>query len=188
MITSVTPPPWERPPQGPAAEAPALRTERLVLRAHRLEDFDAYATLWASDRVRHMGGSISRTQAWYAFASDVALWPLTGLGCWAIELRENGALAGQVGVQRPPHFPETELGWLVFDGFEGKGIAYEAALAARDWAYSKHGLPDLVSYIDGANTRSIAVAERLGAELDANAHGPHPDDLVYRHPSPEALQ
>jgi RimJ/RimL family protein N-acetyltransferase len=41
-----------------------------------------------------------------------------------------------------------------------------------------------VSYIDRNNSRSIALAERLGAVPDPDAATPdNSDDLVYRHPS-----
>lgn len=64
---------------------------------------------------------------------------------------------------------------------EGKGYATEAAGAALGCAFGTLGVATLVSYVDAANLRSIAVAERLGAVRDATAAGPDPEDLVYRH-------
>ena len=65
--------------------------------------------------------------------------------------------------------------------YKGQGYASEAAAALRDWAFERLGLETLASYVDPRNRRSIAVAERLGARLDANADRTDPDDLVYRH-------
>jgi RimJ/RimL family protein N-acetyltransferase len=71
---------------------------------------------------------------------------------------------------------------------EGKGVAYEAALAARAYAYKTVKLATLVSYISPRNARSIRLAERLGARLDPDAAYPEDDPcLVYRHPGPETL-
>jgi RimJ/RimL family protein N-acetyltransferase len=53
------------------------------------------------------------------------------------------------------------MGWALYDGYEGQGYATEAAKAARDWAQGR--LASLVSYTHASNTRSVAVAERLGA-------------------------
>ena len=64
---------------------------------------------------------------------------------------------------------------------EGKGYAFEAAIAMRDWAFQERKLKTLVSYIDPDNSRSIRLAERLGATIDEHARPQHPDDLVYRH-------
>ncbi|MCA0044477.1 GNAT family N-acetyltransferase [Celeribacter litoreus] len=171
--------------------APTIETQRLRLRAHVEGDFAPYADMFASERSRHMHGPLDRRQAWFAFCGDVAQWSLMGHGAWAVERREDQALIGQVALNKPPHFPELELGWVLFDGFEGKGYATEAAMAARDYAYAELGEESVVSYVTPDNTRSIAVAERLGAMRDDAA--PRPDGegadevLVFRHPSADAL-
>jgi len=67
------------------------------------------------------------------------------------------------------------------EGHEGRGYATEAAMAMRDWAMRALRLAGLVSYVHPENHRSAAVAERLGATLDADAPKQDPDDLVYRH-------
>ncbi len=168
-------------------EAPRIVTDRLVLRPHRAEDFEAFVEFFASDRARHVGGYGSpRARLWYGFAADVGSWPLIGFGGWAIEERATGALAGQVALGKPDHFPERELGWLLFDGFEGRGYAFEAARAARDFAFATLGWDAAVSYIDPANARSIALARRLGAVEDRDAARLDPDDVVYRHRAPDA--
>jgi len=164
--------------------APVLRSARLVLRPHAMADFEAYAALFASPRAEHMG-VLDRRGAWFSFASDVAQWALMGCGAWAVDRAADGAFIGQVAINRPVHFPEPELGWMLFDGFEGHGYAREAARAARDFAWSTLGLPTLVSYVGPDNHRSIALARRLGAVLDPSAARPEPDDLVFRHPAPE---
>jgi RimJ/RimL family protein N-acetyltransferase len=163
--------------------SPTIRTERLILRAPVAGDFPDYAAFLASERAQHMGGPYDRRGAWGLFCHDVAQWPLFGHGALMIEL-PDGACAGQVGINHGPLFPEKELGWLIYAGHEGQGYASEAAAALRDWAFGQLGLQTLVSYVDPRNQRSIAVAERLGARLDANADRTDPGDLVYRHQRP----
>ncbi len=160
---------------------PRLVTARLVLRAPVAADFPAYAALMASPRARFMGGPIGTRAAWGMFCHDVAQWSLFGHGALIMDLTAGGACVGQVGINHGPLFPERELGWLVYDGHEGRGYATEAARALRDWA-AAGGMRGLVSYIDPANDRSVAVAERLGATRDDEAPRQDPDDLVYRHP------
>lgn len=168
--------------------ASRLETERLVLRPHRAEDFGRLAELFASPRSKYMGGPLSRGDAWRWFASYVGQWGLLGFGSWAIELRGNGAYVGQVSLNLPAGFPEAELGWSLWEEFEGNGYACEAALRAREFAYRTLGWNTLVSYIDAANTGSIHLAERMGAVLDADAPTPGGDPwLVYRHPSSDAV-
>ncbi len=168
---------------------PTLETERLILRAPRLEDFEGFAAFFASDRSVYEDGPIGRVQAWKEFCADAALWSFRGYGALSIEDRATGAYLGETGIFQPVHYPEPELGWIVMPEAEGKGIAREAALAVRDWAYRVRGLGALVNYIDPGNSRSIALARRLGAVLDEAAAKPEDEVcVVYRHPGPEAVQ
>src|SRR5947209_18185158 len=72
-----------------------------------------------------------------------------------------------------------ELGWALARRHWGHGYATEAATAVRDWFQA----PELISLIAPANTRSQAVARRLGAEpaeTVALEDGPH---VIWVHPS-----
>ena len=165
-------------------EIPTIETERLILRPPGMDDWPLYAELMFSERAIYMGGPFSTKGAWGMFCNDVAQWTLMGHGALMLEARDTGQCLGQVGINHGPLFPEHELGWLVYPDAEGKGYAYEAALALRDWGFRKRRLNTLVSYIDPRNTRSRKLAERLGAVLDTAAPVQDPGDLVYRHPKP----
>ena len=172
---------------------PTIETERLTLRAPRLDDFELFAAHMASPRSVYEDGPLDRARAWKEFASARGLWDLRGYGAWSIVDRASGAYLGEAGLYQPAHYPEPEIGWMVLAEAEGKGLASEAALAARGWAYDSLGLTTLVSYIDPGNDRSIRLARRLGATLDDAAPKPEGEVcVVYRHPSPnsgpEALQ
>jgi len=131
-----------------------------------------------------MGGPIDRKKLWYWVAGEVGSWSLQGFGSWGIETKD-GTFVGQVGLNKPSHFPEIELGYLVMPEFEGKGIAAEAVTAARDWAFETLEVESVVSYIDPANARSIALSTRLGATHDPSADLPDgetsDETAVYRH-------
>ncbi|WP_428687830.1 GNAT family N-acetyltransferase [Roseibium sp.] len=161
--------------------APTLETERLILRPMTMADWPEYAALMRSDSARFMGGPHSGDAAWGMFCHDAAQWPLMGHGALMIEDKVSGACLGQVGVNHGPLFPEHELGWFLYEGAEGKGCAFEAARAFRDWARSVRRLPALVSYMDPGNHRSARLAERLGGRLDLDAPRTDPRSLVYRH-------
>ena len=160
---------------------PTLTTERLILRPLVIADFPAYEALMASPRSVYMGGPYNTFGAWGLFCHETALWHLFGHGGLTIELRATGESIGQVGINHGPLFPDKELGWQLYAGYEGHGYATEAAAAMRDWAFAVRGLPTLVSYFDPENSRSIAIAERLGAVRDDAAPKQDPEDVVYRH-------
>ncbi len=164
--------------------APTLHTARLTLRPLTMADYPAYAAFMASPRSIHMGGPYDRSRTWGVFCHDAGQWALFGFGGLMIDVAATGHTVGSVSVNHGPLFPETELGWFLYDGHEGHGYATEAAEALRDWAFATRDLPTLVSYIDPPNHASARVAERLGARLDPEAPRQPGDeaDLVYRHP------
>lgn len=163
---------------------PTISTPRLTLRPMLAGDFPAYRAMLTSARSVHMGGPYDERGAWGMFCHDIACWSLYGHGGLMIDLLATGECVGQVGINAGPLFPEKELGWLLYEGFEGRGYVTEAAVAMRDWAFAVLGVETLVSYVDPANRRSIAVAERLGAYRDAAAVVQDPGDLVFRHRRP----
>lgn len=158
---------------------PTLQGDRLTLRPHVMDDMEAFWAFYQSPRAAFMDAPKTRTHLWYGFSSEVGSWALTGMGGWAIEV--CGALAGQVAITHPPHFAETELGWCLFDGFEGQGVAHEAASLALDYARQTIKPASLVSYIHRDNARSIALAKRLGGTHDPAAKAHDAEDVVYRY-------
>jgi RimJ/RimL family protein N-acetyltransferase len=78
---------------------PTLDTPRLRLRAFRLEDFDAYAALWAEPAViRFIGGApLSREAAWTRFLRQIGLWHHLGFGSFALEDRTTEMFIGEAG-------------------------------------------------------------------------------------------
>ena len=55
--------------------------------------------------------------------------------------------------------------WFLPEG-QGKGYAFEAAQALKQYAKEQVELPTLVSYISAANVPSQKLATKLGATLD----------------------
>ncbi|MEO1787564.1 MAG: GNAT family N-acetyltransferase [Pseudomonadota bacterium] len=164
--------------------APVLTTERLRLRPYRLEDFDAFATYFGSERSRYTDGPVGRDFAWSLFAAGSGNWMLLGYGAWAIEHRESGRVLGLVALNPPTVLPSPELGWILFSPKqEGQGLASEAVRCARVYAFREVGFTRLLSGIHRDNHRSIAMALRLGAKLDPGlAVEGEPETRVYVHP------
>lgn len=160
---------------------PTLETERLVLSAPELADFEHWAAFFASPRSIHERGMMNRASAWRVWASDVATWQLRGYGPFRVSDRESGAYLGEVGIYEPEGYPEPELGWFVIPEAEGRGYALEAARAVMAWAHDSLGWTRLINIIDPANARSIALGLRLGGRIDPEAKGEDPGDVVIVH-------
>lgn len=167
-------------------QIPVLTTEHLILREPRESDIDAVAAFYASDRSRYVGGPCERIWAWRWLLLGIGHWVLKGYGYWTVEERATGGIVGRVGVVNHDGWPEPELGWHIYEGFEGRGYAFEAATAARDHVQGHMGLGPLCSLIEPTNERSKALATRLGASFErVHEHVNGERDELWRHPATE---
>ena len=158
-----------------------LETERLILRAPKLADFEHWADFFASPRSEFERGEQTRDQAWRIWASDVACWTLRGYGPFGVDDRATGAYLGEVGIYEPDGYPAPELGWFVVPEAEGRGIAAEAAKAVMVWSRDTFGWDRLINIIDPRNDRSIALGKRIGGAIDPDGIGEDPGDVVIVH-------
>ena len=181
---SATPGPAEAIAATFAARVPHLETARTRLRAPCLGDFDAYRQIVGSERGRHMGGPMDDEDAWFDFISLSSSWMLHGHGGWSVEERATGDLLGFVLLGLEPGDRDVELGFLFLETAEGRGYAFESAVAVRDWAFHELRLASLDSYIAKTNERSLALARRLGGVDETPADWDDADVRVVRHRNP----
>jgi RimJ/RimL family protein N-acetyltransferase len=159
-----------------------LRTERLLLRMLREEDFEEYAMMVADAEVmRYLGEGkpLSRGDAWRQMAFVLGHWQLRGYGLWAVEELSTGRLAGRIGFLYPEGWPDFELGWTLAREFWGRGYATEGARRALDFAFEELGREHVISLIRPDNGPSVRVAERLGESLEGSVELFGREALVY---------
>ena len=169
-------------------QIPTLETERMILRGPLESDFDTVAAFMASPRAEFIGGPQERFPAWRGFIGVLGHWALRGYGFWTLVDKTTNRLLGRVGFINHDGWQEPELGWHLFEGVEGHGFAYEAATAARRYGALHFGLDGVISYIDPRNTRSAALAHRLGASLETETIFFDLPCHIYRHPKLAALE
>lgn len=169
---------------------PVIETERLILRGPKSSDFEGFATFTASDRAIHVGGPISRVLAWRGFCHATGHWLHRGYSSFIIADKATDAPLGMAGPWFPEGWPEPEIAWTIWTPeAEGKGIAFEAAQAARAWAYATLGWTTAISMIAAENDRSQALARRMGCKREADfVHETFGTCQIWRHPSAESLQ
>ena len=169
-------------------DIPVFETERLRFRAMSMDDYDEEVAFYATDRSKGVGGPMTPDQVWRIMAQFLGHWVIHGYGLWALEEKATGRYVGRAGFLNPIDWPEPEIAWTLMEHAEGRGLAEEAARAVRNHAYTKMGWTTAISLIMADNTRSIALAERLGCVRDgAYTHAVHGDVPVWRHPGPGDL-
>ncbi len=163
------------------ALAPAIDTERLALRGHRLEDFKESLALWRDPVVtRHIGGvPLGEEEVWTRLLRYAGHWSLLGFGYWVVRERASGRFVGEVGFAdyrreiQPPLGGAPEAGWVMAPWAHGKGFATEAVTAILAWGDARFGATGTVCIIDPENLASIRVAEKCGYRMreQATYHG-----------------
>ncbi len=162
--------------------APILTTERLVLRGPEQGDLPPFTRFMTSaPSMKAQGETGTAEQAWFGFLIGIGHWHWHGFGFFTVVEQHTGHAVGRVGLIKHSNWPDVELAWHLFEGAEGKGYATEAACAVKEWARADLGLDQLHSYIDVTNTRSQAVATRLGAVTDGTRAPHEPEAEVWVH-------
>ncbi|HZH10023.1 MAG TPA: GNAT family N-acetyltransferase [Microvirga sp.] len=174
------------------SKAPRLETERLVLRAHRLTDFEGCLALWTDpDVTRFIGGKPStREEVWARILRYVGHWSLLGFGYWVIEEKVTGSFVGEVGFadfrrEIEPSMADTpEIGWALLPAFHGKGYATESAGAAVAWGEKHFGPVRTACIIAPENEPSIRVAQKCGyREFQRTTYKGNPTLMFVRDPA-----
>lgn len=148
-------------------EIPTLRGPRVILRAWRPLDRDAFAAMNADPRVMEFFPRRLTRQDSDAFADRIeAHFARTGFGLWAVEIPGLAEFAGFTGLA-PAHpgvpcAPAIEVGWRLAPLAWGRGYASEGGRLALAHAFDALGLKEVVSFTAVLNKPSQRVMQRLG--------------------------
>ena len=163
---------------------PTLTTDRLTLGPFSMAHYAAFQAFSTTERSIYLGGPTDDPrEAWDSCMLGLGQWIARGYGAFFLTETATGAPVGRVNLRHPVDLDEPELAWAVYQKFEGMGLAREAVLAVRDYAYRVQGFAPLMSLIAPENTRSVALAERLGCVPEGQKTYPSGASvIVYRHP------
>jgi RimJ/RimL family protein N-acetyltransferase len=149
-----------------------IETDRLTLREHRIDDFEAYVPLWTQRSAGPDGGyrfpPLRDEEVWARLLRWIGHRHVFGFAPFLVFDRASGTLCGEVGFghfQRsngPAFDGVPEVMWTMHPDIHGKGFAGEAAAAAIEWFDAQHPSPRMVCMIEPDNVASLKLAQRFG--------------------------
>jgi RimJ/RimL family protein N-acetyltransferase len=154
----------------PVSSAPDLLTDRLRLRAPRIEDFGAMSAMWGDESTMRFISGVPSTpsESWSRLLRYIGHWHALGFGYWVVEDRATSAFLGEVGLAdyrreiTPPIDGMPEIGWVLASEARGRGIATEAAGAVVFWADAHLPASRSCCIFDPEHVASRRVASKLG--------------------------
>lgn len=158
---------------------PVIKTERLIMRPWKEEDFDSFARLNADPRVMEFFPGVLTQEESDQFAKRICIaMKQQGWGLWAVSIPDVADFIGYIGLA-PVNFvadftPAVEVGWRLAYDFWNKGYATEGAQAAVKYGFENVHLNEIVSFTAVNNMRSRRVMEKIGMYHDEKSDFDHP--------------
>lgn len=147
-----------------------IETARILLRPFCIEDIERFSEICANPNVmRYIGDgkSVSRDVIAEKIPEWIELYEKQKYGLMALVMKDSDELIGFCGFihQTVDEAEYIELGYRLDEAYWGKGIATEAAVAVRDYAFNVLEIPMLISIINHKNDASKRVAKKVGMKL-----------------------
>ena len=166
-----------------------LETPRLRLRRFRADDaltLAAYRSEPAVARYQTWTAPVSLASAVRTvrqFAEGDPGQP--GWFQYAVELKHNKRLIGDVGVHTHENMMQAELGFTLASEHQGRGYAAEAVWAVLHDLFALRGMHRISAECDARNHASARLLERVGFQLEGRRpaftwlKGEWTDDLLF---------
>jgi RimJ/RimL family protein N-acetyltransferase len=146
-----------------------LRTERLLMRAPRIDDLDAWHAIYVdAEEVWYGAARSSLDENRAKLLRQMAHFEQYRFGMCTVEL--DGDTIGAAGLQHLEGGPEVEVGYRFLKEHWGNGYATESALASLAWGFDELGLNRIVAVALETNVASRRVLEKCGLTEIGVAH------------------
>jgi RimJ/RimL family protein N-acetyltransferase len=142
-----------------------LRTDRLLLRTWKEDDFPLARSLWGDTAVMaFLGGPLSDERVQDKMRGEIACAERHGVQYWPVFEKQAGEFVGCCGLRPWAYTPHDghELGFHLVQSKWGKGYAFEAAQGVLKYGFEKLSLTVLRSGHHPDNLNSKKILLKLG--------------------------
>ena len=142
-----------------------LETERTIVRELTLDDIDDLYKLYAEPGIADYIPPLCEDREEEVEFEKVyieSMYGFYGYGIWVILDRETERFIGRAGITHRDGYENLEVGYMLSNAWQHKGIATEVMTAILEYAEKKYGCTKFNAFIADENTDSVKFAERLG--------------------------
>lgn len=145
-----------------------IQTDRIRLRPIVLSDLDSVHTYASKESVcKYMlwgPNTLEETKAFIDYTIQcLETKPITH---YELGIEYDGKIIGGVALILDSFNKKAELGWILHEDYQGKGIAFEAALAMMNFGISL-GYKIFYATADSRNIASVRLMQKLGMKFIA---------------------
>lgn len=152
----------------PEKQFTIIETERLILRRFKAADtavFWRYRTLPDVALYQSEGWLTMTLEAAAEFVAEQSNAHPGEPDTWfqiAVELKDTGALIGDLGLHTLSDIRQAEIGFTIAPMYQHNGYALEAVLALFGYLFNMRSLHRVIAIADVRNAASINLLEKLG--------------------------
>ncbi|MBT8508547.1 hypothetical protein AZH53_09035 [Methanomicrobiaceae archaeon CYW5] len=148
----------------------ALETKRLRIRPYRQEDLGNVTLLLTDEEVvRQTGVTENQTEKEICSFFQVILNSYATrhpVCAFAIEEAATGTVVGSCGYETVGDYGDVQIYYALLPAGRGKGYATEASERLISFLLDEYGARRVIAYTASDNAPSVAIAERVGMELE----------------------
>ena len=140
-----------------------IKTERLMIRNLKMEDFPEFDRTLNDGQRTCMGGAKNFLSWIIAQYTNMDI--IHDLICFGIFDKMDGTLLGTAGAGKHDDLHEPEIFYMLLPEARGKGYATEAVKAITDWVFKNYEIPYLIATAGAENVASQHVLDRCGYQF-----------------------
>lgn len=150
----------------------SFETERLLINPLRLEDAPAIFSARTNPKTNtFLPWKPKTVEEVEEHIRKASLIPPNTPESWhllATRLKETGELVGDVGIHFiGPQNQQAEIGYMVLDGYQGRGYATEAIQGVFAFLFSTYKKHRITAAVDPVNSKSVQLLRKVGMRQEA---------------------
>lgn len=144
-----------------------LETERCLIRETTVEDVDDFYRIYKVPSITaYMEPLYADPEEERAYARDYIeqVYAFYDFGIWTVVEKDSGEVIGRAGICFREGYDVPELGFVIAEDRQGKGLATEVCGAVLQYGFRELGFERIHAFVQPDNLASLRVCDKLGME------------------------